>query len=192
MYGIYTYIWHRCMVNVGKYSTHGAFGHIVKCRVNKFRIRIVAWFSGWWFESNVFMFTPKMEGRWLPSWLTHIFSDGLKEKTPTGFLIFNFQLLDFVSVGMPSRAFWDLFHGFVGGKWGKSSLKKALRNLPNVYYVSIVILVECNIWEVMPVMPTLKLGSANFAAKSSGWKATMIDFDFAVEIKHKKVLEISI
>ena len=25
-----------------------------------------------------------------------------------------------------------------------------------------------------------------------GWKATMIDFDFAVEIKHKKVLEISI
>ncbi len=27
MYGIFTYIWLICMVNVGKYSIHGSFGY---------------------------------------------------------------------------------------------------------------------------------------------------------------------
>ena len=29
MYGLlFTYIWLKCMVNVGKYSIHGAFGYV--------------------------------------------------------------------------------------------------------------------------------------------------------------------
>ena len=31
MYGIFTYIWHKSMVNVDKYSIHGSYGISVYC-----------------------------------------------------------------------------------------------------------------------------------------------------------------
>jgi len=30
MYGIFTYIYHKLMINVGKYSIHGAYGIAIK------------------------------------------------------------------------------------------------------------------------------------------------------------------
>ena len=38
VYGIFTYIWLQFMINVGKYSIHGAFGHVVSYICDLYKI----------------------------------------------------------------------------------------------------------------------------------------------------------
>ena len=78
MYGIFTDIWHRFMVNVGKYTIHGSHGFGVV-------LIIIFWdefltFSGRWFHIYIFFQHPGYLGEWsnLTTTGNWYFSTGLK------------------------------------------------------------------------------------------------------------------